>query len=186
MLSHTTVNRYPGQPERELLKAVWDVEAELYSTHSRLSTGALRHFWSSFELHRHLFLLTLRLWQFGDESPSDVADAVAAVRTRLRNYVSDVLVSQNRRKRQKPIARNPNYEKIDEALRKAFEAHPENPEAVFRILDRLKAPIPNRKVFQRAGGYLNGFKENPRAARVWLSQARRRLGFPAFARGPKK
>jgi hypothetical protein len=33
---------------------------------------------------------------------------------------------------------------------------------------------------------LKGFQQNPHDASAWLSQAWRRLGLPAFARGPKK
>jgi len=184
-LSHTTRCRYPGKVGIELLRALEDLEKELFSIHPQLSTAALRHFWLSFELHRHFILLPLRLWQFGEPARA-VAEAVVTVRSHLSNYVADVLRPQNTRKPKKPVRQNPKYERIDEALREAAEAQPKDHEEVFRILDSREVPTPNRMVFKRAGSYLKGFRENPGAASTWLSRAWAKLGLPAFVRGPKK
>jgi hypothetical protein len=86
----------------------------------------------------------------------------------------------------KPVRRNANYETIDLALREISEARPKDHQEVFRFLQDRKVPIPNRKPFKPAGGWLRGFQQNRPAAAAWLSQAWGRLGLPTFARGPKK
>jgi hypothetical protein len=86
----------------------------------------------------------------------------------------------------KPPRRNTKYEAIDEALVDVSKAQPKNHEEVFRFLDGRKVPIPNRKPFKTAGGWLKGFQKDKHAASAWLSQVWARLKLPAFARGPKK
>ena len=93
---------------------------------------------------------------------------------------------QESHKGKKPVRRNARYEGIDEALREIAAARPKNHEELVRFLENRKVAIPNRKVFKSAGGWLKGFQQNPHDASAWLSQAWRRLGLPAFARGPKK
>jgi hypothetical protein len=82
--------------------------------------------------------------------------------------------------------RNAKYEAIDSALHEISEARPKNHEEVFRFLDERNVPLPRRKLFKAAGGWLRGFQQNPPGASAWLSQAWGRLGLPPFARGPKK
>ena len=84
------------------------------------------------------------------------------------------------------VRRNAKYEKIDKALGEFSAARPRNHEEVFRLLDDRKVPIPNRRPFKAAGGWVKGFQQDRHAASAWLSQAWGRLGLPAFARGPKK
>ena len=82
--------------------------------------------------------------------------------------------------------RNIRYIEIDEALRSISEARPKNHEEVFKHLDERKVPLPSRKVFQNARGWLKGSKLNPRDATSWLSQRWVRIDLPPFVRGPKK
>jgi hypothetical protein len=90
------------------------------------------------------------------------------------------------RNAQKLLRRNGKYQRIDGALVQISAARPKNHEEVFRILDDRKIAIPNRRPFKVAAGWLKGFQGDRYAASAWLSQAWRRLGLPAFARGPKK
>jgi hypothetical protein len=91
-----------------------------------------------------------------------------------------------RPRRNKPTRRNAKYEAIYRALREISDAAPESHEEVFGFLNDRHVPIPNAEPFKAAGGWLQGFRQNPHEARAWLSKAWRRLGLPAFARGPKK
>jgi hypothetical protein len=82
--------------------------------------------------------------------------------------------------------RNTTYEKIDKALRAIGKSQPDSHKEVFEQLGNRKVPLPNRKPFRPAGGWLEGFEQDKHTASVWLSQACSRLGFPYFPRGPKK
>jgi len=86
----------------------------------------------------------------------------------------------------KPIRRSPKYEKIDCRLSEISKARPKNHAEVFQFLDGGKVPLPNRKAFKSAGGWLKGFQKDRPAASAWLSTAWTRLKLPAFDRGPKK
>jgi hypothetical protein len=90
------------------------------------------------------------------------------------------------RKTKVRVRQNAKYEKIDRALRDISGACPESHEEVFNSLEERHALIPNREPFKTAKGWLKGFEQNPQQARVWLSQAWKRLGLPSFAPGPKK
>jgi hypothetical protein len=90
------------------------------------------------------------------------------------------------RKAEMRSRRNENYENIDRALRSISDACPKNQEEVFHFLDKRDIRMPNREPFKTARGWLKGFRQNPQQARVWLSQAWKRLGLPPFPPGPKK
>jgi hypothetical protein len=98
----------------------------------------------------------------------------------------DLPKSIGRRDPRKKTRRNPRYEKIDAALIAISEALPKDHEEVFQSLNDRNVPIPRRKPFKLACGWLAGFRRDRVAASAWLSQAWARLGLPAFARGPKK
>jgi len=98
----------------------------------------------------------------------------------------DMHVAKESRKAKKQPRRNTKYEGIDQALAEISKARPRNHEEVFRFLDDRKIPIPNRKPFKPACGWLKGFKQDQHRASAWLSQVWGRLELPAFARGPKK
>jgi hypothetical protein len=85
-----------------------------------------------------------------------------------------------------PSRRNSRYIEIDQALRNISEALPKSHAEVFKLLDERKAPLPARKVFRDARGWLKGSILNSHDASIWLSLRWRQLNLPAFARGPKK
>jgi hypothetical protein len=86
----------------------------------------------------------------------------------------------------KPLRRSPQYEKIDTVLKALSEARPEGHREVFQQLDSRKVPIPNRKPFKFAGGWVKGFTQDRHSASTWLSQRWGKLGLRPFARGPKE
>ena len=94
-LSHKIVDRHRGNPEKELLESLADLEAELYRIVPEPNAGALDCFWSSFEVHHHLTVQAVKLRQFGSESAGAVADALATVRAHLHNYVRHALTKQS-------------------------------------------------------------------------------------------
>jgi hypothetical protein len=107
-------------------------------------------------------------------------------RSALVRNVDRPRIADESRNAKKPLRRNARYEGIDRALREISEARPKNHEEVFQFLDDRKVPVPNRKPFKVAGGWVKAFQQNRHSASAWLSQAWGRLGLPAFARGPKK
>jgi hypothetical protein len=88
--------------------------------------------------------------------------------------------------RRKPGRRNPKYEKINQMLKKIAEARPEGHEEVFQSLDKRGTPTPNAEPFRSAEGWMAGYKQDKRGAGTWLSLNWKRLGLPAFPRGPKR
>ena len=89
--SHKTVRRHPAHPDRELLEALYDLEAELYERHGALSTDALRDFWCSFEMHRHLTAHALKMARYHDDYSEPITKALDNVRRHVADYVRDVL-----------------------------------------------------------------------------------------------
>jgi hypothetical protein len=122
-------------------------------------------------------------WQFLNESYSGLFAAQKA------EWLAKLLVVSIDRERpvgKKPVRRNPIYEAIDREVRAIAAARPKNHEEVFRFLDDRRVPIPRRRPFNAAGGWLKGFHQDRRAASTWLSQAWARLDLRPFPRGPKK
>jgi hypothetical protein len=88
---HKTVLRYPQDPARELREALYDVEAELYDRHPVLSKDALRDFWSSFEVHKHLTLHAVKMQRYHDGYSDSITQALDYVRRHVADYVTEVL-----------------------------------------------------------------------------------------------
>ena len=94
-------------------------------------------------------------------------------------------VPKKNRGPKKPVRRSKRYEAIDEILSEIAESQPKNHAAVFEQLDgRVKPPA--AEPFKSAGGWLEGFQQDPPTARSWLSKNWGRLQLPPFDRGPKK
>jgi hypothetical protein len=89
-------------------------------------------------------------------------------------------------RRSKPTRRNRRYERIDERLKAIAESRPRSHQEVFEALERGHIRLPHAEPFEGTGGWLTGFKRDPKRARSWLSKAWTRLHLPAFPRGPKK
>jgi len=124
---------------------------------------------------------------YASRRPTDATNGTAGASRRPEQPGSpEAPVPKESRTAKKPVRRNQKYEAIDKALREFAAARPKSHEEVFRLLEDRKIPIPNRKPFKSAGGWLRGFQQNRHLASVWLSQAWGRLGFPAFPRGPRK
>lgn len=81
--------------------------------------------------------------------------------------------------------RNDRYAEIDKTLVAISESKPESQEAVFKALDSRKIKVPSAEPFETAGGWVAGFKRDPKLARTWLSKRWALLGLPAMPRGPK-
>jgi DNA-binding XRE family transcriptional regulator len=90
--SHKAVRRHPANPERELLEAMYDLEAKLYEVHPLLSRDALHDFWTSFEMHRHLTIRALKMQRFRSDYSDSRSKALDYVRAHIPNYVEDVLI----------------------------------------------------------------------------------------------
>jgi hypothetical protein len=90
------------------------------------------------------------------------------------------------RHKKRPSRGRKEYERIDEALRESAKARPTRHREVFQMLEDRKVWVPRREPFKSAGGWLKGWKADPRLATVWLSQCWSRLGLPDFPRGPQK
>jgi len=90
-----------------------------------------------------------------------------------------------RSKAKKPGKRNRRYRAIDEALKKIAETQPSSQEDVFELLDG-RAKVPPAEPFTAAGGWTAGFRQDPAAARAWLSKRWHQLGLDPLVRGPKK
>ena len=148
--------------------------------------------------HNVAFLLAMRKFAEADleewrTRAAAAAGATTALSSRAESAslpLSQPFVGDSRspasRKATKAARRNTKYEGIDQALIEISKAQPKNHLEVFGFLANRDVPIPSRKPFKPAGGWLKGFKQDPHRASAWLSQAWGRLGLPAFARGPKK
>jgi hypothetical protein len=90
-ISHKTVRRHTDNPVRELLEALYEVEAALYDRYAVLSTDALRDFWSSVEIHRHLRLHALKMERYRGYYSASITEALDHVRRHMADYVTEVL-----------------------------------------------------------------------------------------------
>jgi hypothetical protein len=98
----------------------------------------------------------------------------------------DARASAQRRtaSRSKPKRPNPRYKAIYEKLKAIAEARPRSHDDVFRMLNG-RVGIPHAEPFETAGGWLAGFRKEPKLARSWLSKVWKVLHLPPFPRGPK-
>src|SRR5689334_7663190 len=70
---------------------------------------------------------------------------------------------------------HPRYQQIYAALRRIEEARPRGQAEVFALLDRDKVPVPPARPFDEGSRWMQGFRKNPKRARIWLSKSWSRL-----------
>jgi hypothetical protein len=88
-------------------------------------------------------------------------------------------------KTKKRRRRNKRYEAIDAALKQIAESRPRTQKEVFQSLEQRRVPFPPAHPFFSAGGWIEGFKRDPEAARAWLSKWWSELDLQPLPRGPK-